>query len=311
MRVIYLGTPENSAHCLEYLLDEGIQIVGVVTQPDRPFGRNLAIKEPPVKKIALARGIPVFQPEKASGRDSIDKLTMLAPDIIAVFAFGEFLSDDFLRIPKISTVNLHLSLLPKYRGAAPVQWAIINGEKITGVTSFHIVKEIDAGDIIYQEEAPIFDNDNAATLMDRLTTIGSKLFAKTLKDLFSGIAPRIPQQHSLAIRAPKLKKSDGHIDWSLDAQHIRNLIRGMNPWPCAYSFWNTPKSQKIVRFLFASLMESGIGEPGKVFVSGNDFCVYTGDKALKITSVQIEGRRAMSGQEFLNGHREIVGAILK
>lgn len=311
MRVIYLGTPEHSARCLEYLLTEEINIVGVVTQPDRPFGRSLAIKEPPVKKIAIARGIPVFQPEKASGRESIDKLTALAPDIIAVFAFGEFLSDDFLRIPEISTVNLHLSLLPKYRGAAPVQWAIINGEKITGVTTFHIVKEMDAGDIIYQEKAPILDEDTSTTLMDRLTVIGSKLLVKTLKDLFSGAAPRKPQEHSLVTRAPKLKKTDGHINWSLDAQRIRNLIRGMNPWPCAYSFWNTAKSQKMVRFLSASLMESGVGVPGKVFFSGNNFCVYAGDKALEITSAQIEGRRAMSGQEFLNGHREIIGAILK
>jgi methionyl-tRNA formyltransferase len=310
MRILYLGTPEHSALCLKYLFSEGINVIGVVTQPDRPSGRSLAPKEPPVKRVALEHNVPVFQFEKMSNDNIIEQLTALQPDIIAVFAFGEFLSDRFIGIPRISTVNLHLSLLPKYRGAAPVQWAIINGEKTTGVTTFHIVKQMDAGDIIYQEEAPIFYDDTSTTLMDRLTDIGSRLFVKTLKDLLAGSATRKQQNHSLATRARKLTKADGHIDWRVTAEHVYNLVRGTNPWPCAYSLWMNHGKQKMVRFFSVNPVDAEAGEPGMVFAKGNELCIYSGDKAVKILSAQVEGRRVMSGMEFLNGHREMVGTVL-
>ncbi len=310
MKVLYLGTPGCSAHCLDEIIDADIEVVGVVTQPDRPFGRNLSLRESPVKIVAVKHGLRHFQPEKASSPEVIEELSKLEPDITVVFAFGEFLSDAFLAIPKISTVNLHLSLLPKYRGAAPVRWAIVEGEKVTGATTFHIVKEMDAGDIIYQERVAISDDDTSEALTERLTEVGSKLMVRTVKDLYDGKAPRTPQDHSLATRARKLKKSDGLIDWSVSSERIHNLVRGMNPWPCAYSFCGVDKSRKMLKFFAVKPVEVKGDQPGKVFVDGDNVFVTTGDGAVKIVSVQPECKKKMSGPEFLNGHRNIVGTVL-
>ena len=310
MRVLYLGTPACSAQCLDFLLKASIDIVGVVTQPDRPSGRSLSLKESPVKKLAIKHGLRLFQPEKASSPEIIAELSKLEPDVAAVFAFGEFLSDSFIAMPKISTVNLHLSLLPKYRGAAPVQWAIVEGEKVTGVTTFHIVKQMDAGDIIYQRETPISDDDTGETLTEKLTVIGSEVMLKTIKDLYDGSAPRIPQDHSLATRARKLTKSDGLIDWSASARRVHNLVRGMNPWPCAHSFWNMKEGRKMLKFLAVRPVEIKGDQPGKAFADGDDLLVTTGEGAARVDTVQLEGKKKVSGTEFLNGHRHIVGAVL-
>ena len=310
MRVLYLGTPESSARCLEFLVGSGVDIVGVVTQPDRPYGRSLALKPPPVKEVAAGEGIPVFQPERASSSDVIEELRKLEPDITAVFAFGEFLSESFLAMPKISTVNLHLSLLPKYRGAAPVRWALVNGERVTGVTTFHIVKAMDAGDIIYQEETEIGERENSEELTERLTELGSRVMLRTLRDLYAGEAPRIPQDHSLATRAPKLKKTDGLIDWTLPAGRLRDFVRGMYPWPCAYSYWRIGDGSKMVRIPEVEIAGAVGVQPGLVFAEGNELCIGTGEGAVKVVSAQLEGRKRVSGVEFLNGHREILGAVL-
>ena len=310
MKTLYLGTPECSAYCLEFLLKKGVDIVGVVTQPDRPFGRKLTLKAPPVKEIALKHKLRLFQPERASDPEVIADLSILEPDVTVVFAFGEFLSDPFLKIPGISTVNLHLSLLPKYRGAAPVQWAIIDGKKVTGVTTFHIVKAMDAGDIIYQREVPIAEDDTGETLTRKLTEAGSEVMLKTIRDLYDRTAPRTQQDHSKATLARKLKKSDGLIDWNSDSDRIHDLIRGMNPWPCAYSVWRSGDEQRILKFF--SVQPSNIkgDQPGRVLAEGDDLFVATGNGAVQVLSVQIEGKRIISGREFLNGHRAIRGALL-
>ncbi len=311
MKVLYLGTPACSARCLEVILDSGIEVVGVLTQPDRPFGRRRSLRQPPVKALALEHALRVFQPEKASDSKLMKELARLKPDVTAVYAFGEFLTDEFLKIPGISTVNLHLSLLPKYRGAAPVQWAIVEGETKTGVTIFHIVRKMDAGDIIYQEALAISDEDTSETLTGKLTEIGSELMIRTIRDLERGTAPRTPQDHALATRARKLRKEDGLIDWSSTAACLHNLVRGMRPWPCAYSFWDAKDGKKMLKVMSVMPQSDGGGKPGEVFAKGSEMFVSTGEGGVKVVSVQIEGKRRMTGAEFLNGHRDIVGAVLR
>jgi len=301
MKLLYMGTPASSDRCLRGLAREAWPIVGVVTQPDRPKGRSRVLKPPPVKEAALELGLLVHQPPKASAPEFLDVVRALEPDLVVVFAYGEILSEAFLALPKIATINLHLSLLPKYRGAAPVRWAIANGETETGVTVMHLTKKMDAGDVILQRPEPIRPDDTGESLEVRLTDVGSALLVEAIRALEAGTAPRVPQDHDQATFAPKLTKAHGLIDWTQPAEAIERRVRAFIPWPVAHSFLPTSSGPKLLRILEAGVVE-GSAAPGEAIVGGKAFCVGTGKGLLDLERVQLEGKRPMTSAEFLVGH---------
>jgi methionyl-tRNA formyltransferase len=309
MKLLYMGTPESSARCLRRLAREAWPIIGVVTQPDRPKGRSRALAPPPVKEAAVELGLDVHQPEKASAPEFIDVVRALDPDVTVVFAYGEIVTQSFLDAASVSTVNLHLSLLPRYRGAAPVQWAILNGETTTGVTVMHLVREMDAGDIILQRAEPIRPDDTGGSLEERLAGIGSELLIEALRALEAGTAPRTPQNHADATFAPKLKKEDGLIDWAEPAAAIERRVRALLPWPGAYTFLPAPGEPKLLRVLEARVVE-GNAAAGLVLPGRKRLCVGTAAGLLELARVQAEGKRAMTAAEFLAGHRLDEGTTL-
>jgi methionyl-tRNA formyltransferase len=309
MKLLYMGTPESSARCVRRLARERWPIVGVVTQPDRPKGRSRALAPPPVKEAALELGLPVYQPERASTPEFISVVRRLGPDVTVVFAFGEIVTEEFLSAAAISTINLHLSLLPKYRGAAPVQWAILNGETTTGVTVMHLVRKMDAGDIILQRAEPIRPDDTGGSLEERLAGTGSELLIEALRALEAGRAPRTPQNHDEATLAPKLKKEDGLIDWSQPAAAIERRVRALIPWPGAYTFLPTPDGPRLLRVLEARVAQ-GNAPAGLVLAERRRVCVGTGAELVELVRVQREGKRTMTAAEFLAGHRLDEGTVL-
>jgi len=309
MKLLYIGTPAVSAHCLRRLAREPWPIVGVVTQPDRPKGRSRALKPSPVKEAASELGLAVHQPEKASASEFLDVVRVLAPDITVVFAFGEIVTQAFLDLASVSTINLHLSLLPKYRGAAPVQWAIANGETETGITVMHLVRKMDAGDIILQRPEAIRPDDTGASLEARLAGIGAELLIEAIGALESGTAPRTPQNHDEATFAPKLKKEDGLIDWMQPAEAIERRVRAFIPWPTAYTFLPASGGAKMLRVLEARVVEGDAG-PGELLVERKTFRVGTGAGLLEVVRLQPEGKRPMTTAEFLAGRRVEPGTTL-
>jgi methionyl-tRNA formyltransferase len=298
-----MGTPELAATCLDALLREpAFQIVAVVTQPDRPKGRDLKLQPSPVKQIALRVGLPVLQPEKARDEKFIFELRALQPELIAVVAFGQILPRAILDLPRHGCLNVHTSLLPKYRGAAPIQWAIANGETETGVTIMKMDVGLDTGDILTQRSTPIRDDDNGATLHDRLAQIGAELLAQTIPDYVAGkITPR-PQQNELATLAPKIKKEDGRIDWRLPALTIWNRVRAFTPWPGAFTFLPGQSPAQLLKVWQAEVvsLDGAAGEVLRADKSG--IVVGSGQAALRITELQREGGRRMAAGEFLAGH---------
>ncbi|NLV86403.1 MAG: methionyl-tRNA formyltransferase [Clostridiales bacterium] len=233
MRIVFMGTPDFAAASLSALIDGGFNVVGVFTQPDRPKNRGMKLCSSPVKELALENDIPVFQPDKMRDGKALEMLESLKPDIVAVVAYGRILPDEILAVPPFGSINIHGSLLPKYRGAAPIQWAVLNGEKVTGVTSMYIASELDSGDIIHTSETEIGEFETSCELFQRLKLMGAELLCKTLVDIKSGTAPRTPQDHSLASFAPMLSKEQSPIDWSKTPREIIKHICGLNPWPVA------------------------------------------------------------------------------
>lgn len=310
MRIFFLGTPEGAAFTLRTILREGFEVVGVLTRPDAPKGRSLHLAPSPVKEAALEAGLPTYQFEEASSLESIDVVRSLEPDVIVVAAFGQILSEEFLKIPKRAIVNVHYSLLPKYRGAAPVHWAIVNGERETGVTVQHLAKKLDSGDIILQERVSIDPDDTAGTLSARLTEVGAVLLVKALRRLEAGTAPRIPQDESQASYARKLTKEDGRIDWKLSASQIVNRVRGLNPWPGAYTFFPEKEHRKMLKLFAVRALPEGAGPPGRVLTAKDKPVVAAGDGAVELLDVQPEGKRRMPAEEFLHGHLIAEGTIL-
>lgn len=309
MKLLYMGTPESSAECLRRLVREPWSIVGVVTQPDRPKGRSRTPTPPPVKEAAVELGLDVHQPEKASAPGFVDVVRALEPDVTVVFAYGEIVTQPFLDAASVSTINLHLSLLPKYRGAAPVQWAILNGETTTGVTVMHLVRKMDAGDIILQRAEPIRPEDTGGSLESRLARIGSKLLVEALRALEAGTAPRTPQNHDEATLAPKLKKEDGLIDWTEPAAVIERRVRALQPWPGAYTLLPAPGGGTLLRVLESRVVD-GDAAAGLVAAERKSLHVGTGEQLLELVRVQAEGKRAMTAVEFLAGHRFDAGTRL-
>ena len=302
MRILFMGSGEIARPTLERLLDsDAHEVVAVVTQPDRPRGRKLLVAACPVKAFAQAQGVPVWTPEKVGEDAVVDAIVALAPDLIVVAAYGQYIKPAILDIPPFEAVNLHPSLLPKYRGAAPIRMAIANGEKTTGVTTLYVASEMDAGDTILQESTAIGPDDTAESLAPRLAEIGARLMVKTVDLMQEGRAPRIPQDHAAATYVHKLTKEDGRIDWSLPAETIRNRVRGFTPWPGCFCP-TAPGSKKSLK-IRSVRVEAGTGPPGSVLAVGGDGpLLATGEHALRLLEVQPEGKRPMTGAAFLQGH---------
>lgn len=301
-----MGTPEFAVPSLKALIESGEQVVSVVCQPDKPKGRGLEVKAPPTKVLAEKHGIPVLQPQKIKTEEFFDKLKELKPDLICVAAYGKILPKNILDLPPYGCINVHASLLPKYRGAAPINWAIIRGEKATGITTMNMDEGMDTGDILLKREMPIDDEDTGETLSRKLSEMGAEVLIETIRLLKEGRLNPIPQDHSQATYAPMLKKEDGKIDWKKSAEEIRNLIRGALPWPGAY----TTLEGKLLKIYKAGIT-SGKGRPGEVIKSNSRaLTVATGIGALDILEIQIEGGKRLKTEAFLRGRRIKEGTLL-
>lgn len=305
MRFVYLGTPQYAATILRYFLTMGERPSLVVTQPDRGAGRDRRLAAPPVKTVALEAGLPILQPEKITRADR-ERILADQPEVIVVAAFGKILRPALLDAPPFGCVNAHASLLPAYRGAAPVNWAIADGRAVTGVTIMKMDEGIDTGPILSRREVPIDPADDAGSLLEKLAACAGPLLLETLRDWLAGnIQPR-PQPADGASYAPMLKKEDGLVDWTRPARIIAARLRGMNPWPGAYTFWQG----KTIKLLRAECVD-GAGAPGTVLRAKKDLIVAAGEGALRLLSVQVEGKKAMDAAAFLNGVRLCEGDRLE
>ena len=307
MRVIYMGTPDFAVGALEEIIKAGHEVVLVVTQPDKPKGRGKTMQFTPVKECALAHGLEVFQPVKVRESANIEYLRKFNPDIIVVAAFGQILPKAILDMPKYCCVNIHASLLPKYRGAAPIQWAIINGDEVTGVTTMRMAEGIDTGDMIAKRQVRIAEDETGGSLFDKLADVGGKLCVETLKMIEDGTAEYTPQDSEKSTHTSMIRKELGEIDWGKSAVEIERLIRGLNPWPSAYTHLNS-KTFKIWKA--AVLDEAYDCEPGCICrVSKNEMHVMTGDGVLSLLEVQLEGKKRMDIESFLRGFSVEEGTI--
>lgn len=295
--IIFFGTPEFAVPSLKALISKGEKILLVVTQPDKPKGRGKNVQAPEIKKVALQYGLPISQPEKIKDENFIKKLKSLSPEFCIVVAYGKILPKEILEIPKYGCINLHASLLPKYRGAAPIQWALINGEKITGVTTMIIDEGLDTGPILLQKEVPITDEDNTETLSKKLSLIGAELLVETIDKMRKKLIIPIPQTGDITY-APLLKKEDGKINWNNPAKKIFDLVRGTYPWPCAYSFLKNER----VKIIKTEVLE-GNAAPGLIIRAKNELIVGTQEGLLRILLIQPEGKKIMTAQEFISGRK--------
>jgi methionyl-tRNA formyltransferase len=305
MKIVFMGTPEFALSTLKVLAASEHQILAVVTQPDRPKGRGQELTASPVKTFALKSGIDILQPDKASAADFVETLRGLKPDVIVVVAYGQILRKQVLEIPRFFCMNLHSSLLPKYRGAAPINRAIINGEKESGVTTMKMDEGMDTGDILLTQKIPIADADNAQTLHDKLAEAGGALVLETLKRIENNSLTPIAQDSSQASLAPKLKKEDGLIHWEKDAVSLRNQVRGLEPWPGAFTYLN---SKRLRICAVETTADEPQDHPGEVVrISDHGIEVGTGKGRLIITELQPEGKKRMSAKSFLAGNKIING----
>lgn len=301
MRIIFMGTPDFSVGTFEALIAAGHDIVLAVTQPDKPKGRGGKMQYSPVKEKALQHGIPVFQPKKVREAACIDKLRAYEADIMVVIAFGQILPKEILEMTRFGCVNVHASLLPKYRGAAPIQWAVINGERVSGVTTMQMDEGLDTGDMIMKAEVALDEKETGGSLFDKLSEAGASLCVETLKAIEEGTAAFEKQGETTTEYARMLHKDMGSIDWKNDAQTIERLIRGLNPWPSAYTKWDG----KVMKLWEADVvLQNSKDEPGTVVsVEKDSFCVQTGDGLLKVRSLQIPGKKRMEADAFLRGYK--------
>lgn len=298
-----MGTPELAAVSLEALLAaKGLQVVGVVTQPDRPKGRDLKLQPSPVKELAVRTGLPVLQPAKARAPEFLESLRALNSDLIAVAAFGQILPQSLLDLPRFGCINVHTSLLPKYRGAAPIQAAILNGDTETGVTIMRMDEGLDTGPIVIQERVPILPEDSADTLHSRLATLGAELLVRTIPDLLTGKIQLHLQPTEGVSYAPKIKKQDGQIDWTLPAYAIWNRVRALVPWPGAFTFLPVQPQPHLLKIWRADVADQA-GPPGEIVrADKTGIIVGCGQQSLRVLELQLEGARRLSVQAFLAGH---------
>ena len=308
MKVIFMGTPDFSVGTLEALIKAGHDVVLAVTQPDKPKGRGKEMQYTPVKECALKYNIPVYQPRRVRESECIEELRKYEADIMVVVAFGQILPKEILEMTRYGCVNVHASLLPKYRGAAPIQWSIIDGEEVTGVTTMQMNEGLDTGDMLLKVEIPIEAKETGGSLHDKLAEAGAKLCVETLVGLEAGTITPIPQGETTTSYAKMLDKQLGNIDWSKSAIEIERLIRGLSPWPSAYTNWNG-KVMKIWDALCASCEAQG--NPGSIVqVKKDAFLVQTGEGVLEVRELQIPGKKRMDAGAFLRGYQVKEGELL-
>ena len=307
MKIVYMGTPDFAVLALSELINSKHEVVAVFSQPDKAKGRSNKLVFTPVKECALKHDIPVYQPEKLREAENVDLLKNINPDVIVVAAYGQILSEEILNIPKYGCINIHASLLPKYRGAAPIEWSIINGEKETGVTTMYMEKGLDTGDMIDKTVVAIEPDDTGLTLHDKLAEAGSKLILETLDKLENNTAKRTKQNDEESCYASMLDKKMGKMDFTKSATELERLIRGLIPWPCAY----TSIDGKNVKLYLAQVKETGVNDnPGEIIeINKKNFVIACGEDALIIKSLQPEGKKQMDAASYLNGNKLTVGMV--
>ena len=309
MKVVFMGTPDFAAETLKAILLAGHEVAAVVTQPDKPKGRGKELAMSPVKEFAVTKGLRVLQPAKARDEEFVEQIKEIAPQVIVVVAFGQILPEVILDLPKYGCINVHASLLPKYRGASPIQWAVIDGEKESGVTTMLMDKGVDTGDMLLQKKMTLAPKETGGSLFDRLSILGAELLVETLKGLEEGTIERTPQNHDEATHTKKIEKSLGKLDFSRPAKELECLIRGLNPWPSAYTQFHG----KILKIWDADVVCGDFEEyePGQVVsVEKNCFIVKCGEDALAIKELQLEGKKRMNTSAFLLGFKVEAGESL-
>ncbi|MCL6494306.1 MAG: methionyl-tRNA formyltransferase [Ignavibacterium sp.] len=298
MKIIFMGTPEFAIPSLKAIYESKHQLLAVVTTPDKERGRGQKITFTAVKQFAIENNIPVYQPEKLKGnQEFVEQMKALQPDLFVVVAF-RILPKEIFEIPKFGSFNLHASLLPKYRGAAPIQWALINGEKETGLTTFKLAEKVDTGNIYLQEKVPIYPEDNFGTLHDRLSELGADVVLRTIEMIESGNYQLLPQDDSLASPAPKITKDICRIDWNIPAVEIHNLVRGLSPYPAAFFIHN----EKVIKVYRTEVVKDMKLKPSEFYQTKKELIVGCGKDAIKILEIQQEGKKRMGAEEFLRGY---------
>lgn len=313
MKVVFMGTPDFSVGTLKAIVEAGHEVAAVVTQPDKPKGRGGAMSFSDVKQAAIELGLLVLQPKRARDEEFVNELRKINPDVIVVVAFGQILSKEILDMPKYGCVNVHASLLPKYRGASPIQWAVIDGCEYSGVTTMMMNEGIDTGDILLVEKVKLDSKETGGSLFDKLSGVGAALLVKTLDELEKGTVKPVKQNEIEATHVKMLDKSFGNIDFSMEAARIERLIRGLNPWPSAFTHFNG----KLLKIWDADVCDDVVCESCESVVNGmithvdnNSFIVKCGDNSLKINELQLEGKKRMKTQDFLRGNHINTGDIL-
>ena len=299
MRVVFMGTPDIAATCLKRILADGFEVVGVYTQPDRPKGRGMKMVYSPVKEVALASGIPVFQPENFREEATVEQLRQLNPDVCAVVAYGRILPQKVLDVPKCGCINIHASILPQYRGSAPYQWAVLDGLAETGVSAQHMVMELDAGDVIDVEKTPIGENETAGEVLDRLAVLGADLLSRVLGRVKCGDkCCGTPQRPEDVTFAPMLNKTMCPIDWTKTARQVHNHVRGLHPWPVATMDLQGKKFK-----VHATRVVEGSGAPGQILgLTKTGLRIACGEGAVEVTQLQAEGGKRMAAPDYFRGH---------
>ena len=307
MKILFMGTPDFAVPCLDILVSNGFDVCGAVTQPDKPKGRGHKLTPPPVKEYAMSKNIPVYQPQTLKDGEFEKVLDELKPQLIAVVAYGKILPEYILDFPEYGCVNVHGSVLPKYRGAAPIQWAIINGDKTTGVTTQYMKMGVDTGDIIFTDETEILPDETYGELYTRLSQSGAELLLKTVNAIKDGTAPRTEQDESEATHAPMLTKETGHIDWTKSADEVLSLIRGTNPSPMSYAMYGDEMMK-----VFGVKKGSGFdAPPGKIRIVNKKLEISCGKDSVIVDEIQFKGGKRMTVASYLNGHDIDENIILK
>jgi methionyl-tRNA formyltransferase len=307
-KIVFMGTPDFAVPALTMLVEEGYPVAGVVTQPDRPRGRKRQPQTSPVKQAAERFGLPILQPERLRDESSVADVLALKPDLIVTAAYGQILPDELLTVPPLRCVNIHASLLPRYRGGAPIHWAIVNGESETGITLMYMASRLDAGDILQQESIPITQMDDVGTLHDKLSHLGAKMLRQLIPDLVAGRVNPIPQVEEEATFAPNIKREDERLDFTKSAQQLFNHVRGFRPWPGTFTEWRG-KRLKIWDLTVAKLKDH-TEPPGTILSVDGALLVATGQGAVLISELQVEGKKRISAAEWIRGYRVQIGERL-
>ncbi len=308
MKVVFMGTPEFAVPCLKMLVDEGYEIGAVITQPDKPKGRGNKLALPPVKEYAQKVGLKVLQPERIKTPEFLEELKSIAPELLVTAAYGKMLPKGLLDLPVYGCINVHGSLLPAYRGAAPIHWAIINGEKVTGITTMFTDIGMDTGDMLLKKEVEIGDDMTVGELHDKMSEVGSEVLKETLERLKDGTLQRTPQDNAIATYAPIIKKDLGLLDWNKSSKEIHNLVRGTNPWPGAFTFY---KSDRMRVWKTEYLKETYSQHPGTIIsISDEGMTVASGTGSIRIKELQFDSGKKMSPAQYAVGHSIDIGTVL-